>query len=134
MMDLIPTPALEDIGELRKRISTLAQLDQLKTDFVANISHELRTPLTLILAPLRSILSGQYGEIPAQSRPIVERVLRNTVRLNGLVNDLLDVSKLEAGKMQVRSGPVDPVEIVSMLVAELGPAARERRLLLNIET
>ncbi len=128
LINFLMEASRRSLTTLKTENTTLSELDQLKSDFLANISHELRTPLTLILAPLRSLLSGQYGEIPENSRPVIERVLRNTVRLNGLVNDLLDVSKLEARAMTVNLAPTDPSAIIAMLAAEITPAADERRL------
>jgi signal transduction histidine kinase len=128
LINFLIEAARRSLSSLQTKNSTLAELDQMKSDFLANISHELRTPLTLILAPLRSILSGQYGALPQSAITAVERVLRNTVRLNGLVNDLLDVSKLEAGKMPIRNDAVNPSDVLSTLIAELGPAAQERDL------
>lgn len=113
---------------LQTKNSSLAELDQLKSDFVANVSHELRTPLTLILAPLRSLLAEKYGPLPKPVADVTERVLRNTVRLNRFVNDLLDFSKLEAGKMKASLESVEPGEVLETLLEDLRPAARERGL------
>ena len=128
LINFLIEAARRSLASLQAQNTTLAEVDQMKSDFLANISHELRTPLTLILAPLRSMLNGQYGELPESAVVVIERVLKNTVRLNGLVNDLLDVSKLEAGKMLVSIEPVNPGLTVSMLVEDLGAAARERNL------
>jgi signal transduction histidine kinase len=128
LINFLIEAARRSLVTLKTQNTTLSELDQMKSDFLANLSHELRTPLTLILAPLRSILNGQYGALPESAVPVVERVLRNTVRLNGMVNDLLDVSKLEAGKMTIHLGKVNPAELVSTLVKELEPAAHERKI------
>lgn len=80
----------------QKEAERLAELDTLKTRFFANISHEFRTPLTLILSPLRDL----QKEFP--QRPLFRIMAQNAERLLSLINQLLDLSKLEAGKMEVR--------------------------------
>lgn len=83
----------------------LKQLDHFKTRFFANISHEFRTPLTMILGPLQNALLGSYGPLDGGLRRQVEIMQRNALRLTRLINQLLDLSKLEAGKMQLRARP-----------------------------
>ena len=132
LINFLIEAARRSLVSLQAQNSSLAELDKLKSDFVANISHELRTPLTLILAPLRSILAEQYGPVPRPIAQVAERVLRNTVRLNGLVNDLLDVSKLEAGKMRANPEAVDLSAVLKGLVTDLEPAAREREIKISL--
>lgn len=90
----------------QQRAEELAALDAAKTTFFANISHEFRTPLTLILGPaaeLREALDGAGERV----REEVEVIHRNALRLGRLVNNLLDFSRIEAGRMQARFEPVD---------------------------
>jgi signal transduction histidine kinase len=82
----------------------LAELDRAKTTFFSNVSHEFRTPLTLILGPLEDALETN---LPPAERDRLERVHRNALRLQKLVNTLLDFSRLEAGRIQASFEPVD---------------------------
>ncbi len=91
--------------ELAAANEKITQLDQLKTTFFANVSHELRTPLTLIFGPVDRLLGGTA--LDDAERRELQTVRRNALLLHKHVNDLLDVSKLEAGKMAVRYAGVD---------------------------
>src|ERR687888_1078829 len=82
------------VRQLSRRVK---ELDQLKTQFFADVSHELRTPLALVLGPTRKLLAT--GELTAEQREDLEVIERNARTLLKRVNDLLDIAKLEAGKM-----------------------------------
>lgn len=84
------------------RIAVLEETDRLKTEFFANISHEFRTPITLTLGPLEQLLAGRRGEVPAAVREQLEVMLRNQERLLELINQILDLAKLEAGRLTLR--------------------------------
>jgi class 3 adenylate cyclase/CheY-like chemotaxis protein/predicted Ser/Thr protein kinase len=81
----------------------------LKTEFFANISHEFRTPITLSIGPLEQLLTGRYGPLSDEARTQIDLVVRNQERLLGLVNQILDLAKLEAGRMALRASPVADV-------------------------
>lgn len=84
--------------ELARTNKLLAEAHRLKNEFLANVSHEFRTPLNSILGYVDMILSGYYGDLPPDYRDPLERVDRNSKRLLGLINDVLDLARLEAGK------------------------------------
>jgi signal transduction histidine kinase/DNA-binding response OmpR family regulator len=105
----------------------LLEVDQLKTRFFANISHECRTPLTLILGPagkLRSRLSDP------DARRDLETIERNANSLLGLINRLLDLSKLDAGRMVLQVCPMDLVPLLKRLVASFASLADRKRVTL----
>ena len=79
------------------------QVDRLKSEFVANVSHELRTPMTSIKGYVEIMLMGAAGELNPQQRHFLEIVKNNTERLGVLVNDLLDVSRIESGRVTLIS-------------------------------
>ena len=95
---------IRDISE-RKRI------EQMKDDFVSTVSHELRTPLTAIAGSLGLINGGVLGEVPAGMRQMLSIAQDNSLRLGALINDLLDMDKLVAGKMHfdLREQPLMPL-------------------------
>jgi signal transduction histidine kinase len=85
----------------------LQELDNLKTRFFSNVSHEFRTPLTLTLAPVEDLLAKPEGTLPPEDHAQLEMVHRNGLRLQTLVNTLLDFSRLEASRAQAVYEPVD---------------------------
>jgi signal transduction histidine kinase len=93
--------------ELARLYEQLQELDNLKTQFFSNVSHEFRTPLSLILAPVEDLLAKPEGTLPPEDRAQLEMVHRNGLRLQTLVNTLLDFSRIEAGRAQAVYEPVD---------------------------
>ena len=87
------------IGLVRD-ITERKHVDQMKTEFVSTVSHELRTPLTSISGSLGLIVGGALGEVPEQFKSMLEIAHKNSLRLTHLINDLLDMEKLAAGKMR----------------------------------
>ena len=113
----------ETSHELQAALERLEELDQLKNRFFANISHELRTPLTLILAPVDQL----DGAIRSDEGKAQLRVIRrNAERLLGLINDLLDLSKLDAGGLRLNVAEMDIRSVASAVVEDAGPAAANK--------
>ncbi len=81
-------------------ISERRRIEDMKSEFIATVSHELRTPLTSIAGSLGLICGGVLGELPARAIPLLQIALKNSERLIHLINDLLDIEKITAGKMQ----------------------------------
>jgi signal transduction histidine kinase len=106
----------------------LAQLDVEKSRFTANVHHELRTPLTLLLAPLESILGGEFGEVPAVQRGYLKTMHNNSLRLLKLINNLLDLAKIEGQERRVVRRPVQVGRFVSELVTGARPLAERRKV------
>lgn len=102
---------------LEKANAELKQLDELKTRFFANVSHEVRTPLTSIIAPVQSMYSGDTGELTLDQQDMVAQVYRNSLRLLDMINQMLDFSKFDAGKMQLRLEKIDLAETVQDTIA-----------------
>ncbi len=104
------------------------ELEQMKTQFVSMVSHELRTPLTSIKGSLGLILAGAAGEIPPQARTFLEIANQSTERLIRIVNDLLDLSKMEAGKIQLSPERLSPHKIVEECITELKGFADQKEV------
>lgn len=99
----------------RKPISKLEKLERLKSEFISIVSHELRTPLTAIKNSLEICLSGKAGDVSSIMDKFLNMAKRNVTRLSGIINDLLDLSKVEAGKMDFkfeRTSINTPVEFI----------------------
>ncbi|MBX9692877.1 MAG: PAS domain-containing sensor histidine kinase, partial [Cyanobacteria bacterium] len=82
-------------------VSERREVERLKKEFVSTVSHELRTPLTSIRGSLTLLSVGAIGKLPEQAQKVVAIAERNTIRLIGLINDILDIEKLEAGKLDM---------------------------------
>ena len=116
------------------RIAVLQETDRLKTEFFANISHEFRTPITLTLGPLEQILANIYGGVEGPLREQLEIMLRNQERLLALINQILDLAKLEAGEMDVRCTSIPNVnELVQDWVAPFRALAQKRGVDLRVD-
>ncbi|MFQ5651673.1 MAG: ATP-binding protein [bacterium] len=107
----------------------LRELDQMKSRFFANISHEFRTPLTLILGPLQRLLSEDFS---ANIKQQFELMKRQGQRLVRLINQLLDLSKLEAGQMVLRARPGNLAKIIRQVVASFESAAARKGVALTL--
>jgi GAF domain-containing protein len=99
-------------------ITHQVEVDRLKSEFVATVSHELRTPMTSIKGYVEVLLMGAAGQLTEQQASFLGVVKTNTERLNILVNDLLDVSRIEAGKVTLSIQPLDLTEIAKEVVQE----------------
>ena len=108
----------------RQQAERLLELDKQKTEFFQNISHEFRTPITLIQGPLESAVAAGEGLSYSQSAI----ALRNSRRLLRLVNQLLDLQRLDAGRMQPSFHPCDLVEFVSQIVESFSPYCEKKGL------
>jgi PAS domain S-box-containing protein len=117
--------------EERKRTEALAEIDRLKTIFFSNVSHEFRTPLTLILGPTEELLSGALGRTSDIQRAHLLTLRNNAVRLQKLVNTLLDYARVEAGRIEATYEPVD-IGILTRDIASTFCSAVHRARLLYI--
>lgn len=106
-------------------ISHEVEVDRLKSDFVANVSHELRTPMTSIKGYVDIMLMGASGQITAQQEHFLKIVKSNTERLNLLVDDLLDISRIESGHASFKPQQVDLREIAADVIAELRRSSKD---------
>ena len=100
-------------------ISERKAVDRLKNEFISTVSHELRTPLTSIRGSLGLIEGGVAGEVPERARELVRIARANADRLIRLINDILDLEKMEAGKLELRRRFLDLSALVDATVAEL---------------
>ncbi|MFM1560946.1 MAG: ATP-binding protein [Roseibacillus sp.] len=117
--------------ELAENHRKLQELDETKTRFFANISHELRTPLTLILAPIEKMQSLNAVRNDAKLSELVESLEDNGMRLLRLINDLLDLVRLDSGEMPVRPERFSPFVFIDGLGRNLNPMAERKRINLS---
>ncbi|MBU3918242.1 response regulator [bacterium] len=115
-------------AEIKEAHEKLKELDEVKSRFFANISHEIRTPLTLLISPIESILKGAHGKIPETSLQVLEIMRQNAGRLLKMVNDLLDFSKIESGKMASNPRNCDISSLLSVCVSSIESTAAANQL------
>ncbi|NPV13787.1 response regulator [candidate division WOR-3 bacterium] len=120
--------------ELKKANFELLRLSTAKDEFISIVSHELRTPLTVIAEVLNLLLDGSAGALSEKQNQLIAVANRNCSRLTGLINDLLDMSKLEVGKINVNPTRFDICALVEEVKKSLLPAAAEKGLTLETTT
>ena len=106
-------------------ITARLRAEQLKNEFVSTVSHELRTPLTSIRGALSMVSSGMAGELPPDARPLLDIAGKNTERLVRLINDILDIEKLETGRLQLEAQALPLMPLLEQALEQNGPYARE---------
>ena len=119
-----------DLNEAYKK---LQEVDKAKMEFFANISHELRTPLTLILAPMESIIKGKVNLPETVQKGSLEIMYRNALRLLKLINNLLDLAKIDAGKMGLYLAETDVSQFLKGIIASVEPMAQKKNIQLLCE-
>src|SRR4051794_21178768 len=92
------------------------QIEQMKNDFISVVSHELRTPLTSIRGALGLLAGGVSGELPEKARILLDIAAKNSDRLGRLINDILDIEKIESGKMGFRFAPLELMPLLEQAV------------------
>ncbi len=114
--------------EIIEANTKLAKLERLKSEFISIVSHELRTPLTSIKNSLDILMSGRCGEITESSEKFLSMAMRNVQRLSGIINDLLDLSKIEAGKMDFNFAPTNINTVIDYVKTALSEVAKSKGL------
>lgn len=119
--------------EIIETNAKLERLERLKSEFISIVSHELRTPLTSIKNSLDILMSGRCGEITPASEKFLAMAMRNVQRLSGIINDLLDLSKIEAGKMDFHFAPTNINTVINYVKSALSEVAKTKGLNLVTE-
>ncbi|MFN7954433.1 MAG: ATP-binding protein [bacterium] len=119
--------------ELAAALDKLRALDQMKTTFMANASHEMRTPLTLMLGALESLAESNRAARDAHEIEYLDVIRRNGLGLLRLINDLLDLARLEASQARVRLEVCDLTELLKSITTQAGPMAAWRGLTLRLD-
>jgi signal transduction histidine kinase len=119
--------------ELEQKSRELEAASRHKSEFLANMSHELRTPLNAVLGYAELIQDGIYGEVPAKMQDVLERIQQNGRHLLGLINDVLDLSKIEAGQLTLAPADYSMRELVLDVVSATEALAAEKQLALEVD-
>jgi signal transduction histidine kinase len=119
--------------ELEEKSRELGIASQHKSEFLANMSHELRTPLNAVLGYTELVLDGIYGEVPEKIRDVMTRIDKSGRHLLGLINDVLDLSKIEAGQLTLSLADYSIKELVQTVFIAVESLAAEKKLALKVD-
>jgi len=119
--------------ELQEKNHEVERANRLKSEFVANMSHELRTPLNSILALSQILADRLDGELNAEQAKQVSIIERNAHNLLGLINDILDLSKIESGKLELLPAPFNPAMLAQTVRTMMAPLVAEKGIELRVE-
>lgn len=130
----------EDITE-RKRLERalqaanerLRRLDRIKDEFVATVSHELRTPMSIVQESISQVVEGMHGNITPEQRHFLSLSLENITRLGKIINNLLDISKIETGKVELKREQVDMAGLARGVISDYNSRARAKALEIKAE-
>ncbi len=137
-LSMVFSPVTLDSGQVVGTVAVLhdvspeVEVSRMKSAFVAMVSHELRTPLGSILGMVEILQQGLYGPLSDKQQGLLGRIMVNTQRLTHLVNDLLDIAKIEAGTLSIVEAPFLPAELAAALQETHAPAARAKEITLVI--
>jgi PAS domain S-box-containing protein len=122
----------KDITEKKRYERRLRELDKMKSDFVSNVSHELRTPLTAIKGSVDNMLDGITGPLNEKQGRYLSRIKSNADRLTRLINNILDLSRIEAGKIDLRPANFSVVPLAKEVAEVLRAVAAEKLISLEV--
>jgi signal transduction histidine kinase len=120
-------------NELQRTSEAAAEASRLKSEFLASTTHELRTPLNGIIGFLKLILDGMADD-PEEQREFIEEAHKSALHLLNLINDILDIAKIEAGKMELTLDPVELSELFNAVDTFTRPQAKQKDLYFKIKT
>jgi signal transduction histidine kinase len=119
--------------EIQEKSRQVEEASKHKSQFLANMSHELRTPLNAILGYAELVLDGIYGDAPEKMRNVLERIQTNGKHLLGLINDVLDLSKIEAGQLVLSLNDYSIKDMMQGVYVAVEPLAGNKKLNFKLE-
>jgi signal transduction histidine kinase len=105
-------------------VTRLVRFDELKNDLVATVAHEFRTPLTSLRMAIHMCAEEAAGPLTASQADLMAAARQDCERLQGIVDDILDLSRIQAGRIEIRARPVDPIALAQQAIREVDAAAR----------
>lgn len=121
-------------NRLRQSNKQLRQLDEAKDEFISMASHQLRTPLTTVKGYLSMLMEGDAGKLSQQQQKLTEEAFNSSQRMVFLINDFLNVSRLQTGKFELEKRPTDLGEVLRQEISQLQVMAKSRQMKLDCQT
>lgn len=118
--------------KLEGLVEELKRMDQFKTDFLSNVSHELRTPLSGIIGYGEFLAEGVYGDLSPEQQQVLEQLVTNSYQLMELINNLLDLSRIDAGKLRLYKEPIELGALFQQSVGKVAPQAMQKQIGLHL--
>ena len=119
--------------KLKEKNKKLIETDKIRSEFLANISHELRTPLNSIIGFSTALKEGVAGPLNEKQETYANKILTSAIHLTGLINDILDMTKIEAGQMTVNLKNISPVLIINEVINIIEPLSNEKNIKLETD-
>jgi len=120
-------------ASLEQKIKELKELDELKDNFLNTTSHELKTPLAPIKSQLQLLMAGDFGKLNKEQQESLEMIFRNEERLNRLVSDVLDISRIRSHKLKLILEKFSLAKVIQEVVKEMKPVARNNKIDLTVK-
>ena len=122
------TTLRKSYSSLEQKIEELKELDKLKDNFLNTTSHELKTPLIPIHSQLQLLLAGDFGKLNKEQKKSLEMIFRNETRLDRLVSDVLDISRIQTKKLKIVPKKLSLTKVIKNVAEEMKPKAREKEV------
>ncbi len=133
----IAVKSKDELGSLARDLNNMSrrlkEIDQIKNDFLASVTHELRSPLTSLTVYIDLFFKGAAGELNAKAKKFLTIMKRSNNRLSRFIDDLLDMAKIERGKMDIKREPLGILPIVSETVQLIKPQADEKAIEITMD-
>jgi len=123
----------ERTNELVKSLRAIEAISKTKSDFISSVSHELRTPLTSVKGFSSLLVNEKFGKLPEEARKRLLKIDENVNNLMSIVNTLLDISRIESGKMEVKIAPFEVTKLIKDVADFLSPQAQAKKIGLAFE-
>jgi len=120
-------------SELVKSLREIESISKTKSDFISSVSHELRTPLTSVKGFSSLLVGEKFGKLPEEAKKRLSKIDENVNKLMAIVNTLLDISRIESGKMEVKMVPTELTKLIRDVADFLGPQTSNSQIELSLE-
>jgi signal transduction histidine kinase len=120
--------------ELAESLKAVETVSKIKSDFISNVSHELRTPLTSVKGFSSLLADEKFGKLPQEAKKRLEKVVENVDKLMDIVNTLLDISRIESGKIEINITSYDLVPLIKNITEFFEPQSHQKNIEIKIDT